>query len=76
MPLELELELEPDEPDDCVEVAAGGDEFCVEELLELDPQAATASAAITSRTAAQSRGDRVVVVFMVAPVSWSGTKHP
>jgi hypothetical protein len=51
MPLELELELdELDEPDDWV---VAGVELPpeVDELLELDPQAATASAARTRRTA-------------------------
>jgi len=65
MPFELELEL-----DDGVElVAAGVDELCVDELLELDPHAATARAASTSKTAVQLRGDRIVVVCIIAPLS-------
>jgi hypothetical protein len=73
----LELALDPDEPDpDEVDVAAGVEEPCVELLLELDPQAATPRAASTSRTAVHIRGDRVVVVFMVAPVFVVGTENP
>lgn len=54
------------------EVAAGVDEVAAgvdDELLELDPQAAAASAASTSRTAVHPRRDRVLMVFIIAPVS-------
>jgi hypothetical protein len=68
-PCGIPFELEPDELEEVELVAAGVDELCVDELLEFDPQAATTKAASTSIAAAQRRGDRIVVVFMVAPVS-------
>jgi hypothetical protein len=70
----LELEVDVDEPDDDeladgVEVVAGGElEVVVVELLEFDPQAVAASAASTSRTAAQWRGER----FGIAWIMWFG----
>jgi hypothetical protein len=46
-------------------VAAGGDD----ERLALEPQAAAASAASTSRTAVQPRRDRVLSVFIIRSCS-------
>src|SRR5437763_11963498 len=69
IPLEDEPEddePEDDEPDDWVEAAGGELEVVLDELPELDPQAAAASAARTSRTAVQWRGGRVVIACIVS----------
>lgn len=70
MPFELELddwEVDDCELDDGVEVA---DELGVDELFGLEPQAVTARAARTSRTAVQLRGERSLAVFIDAPGSF------
>jgi hypothetical protein len=73
MPFELEADV-PVDPDVEVwvdEVAAGVDELAAgveDEPLEPPPQAATASAASTSRTAVQARRDRVFTVCIIAPI--------
>ena len=71
----FELEDEADDGAEALvwvdEVAAGADELAAgvdDELLELDPQAAAASAAPTSSSAVHPRMDRVLIVFMIAPV--------
>jgi hypothetical protein len=69
----MPLELEPVEVDGEFVVAAAPDglEDCadgfaadVDELEELEPHAATPSAANSSRTAAKRRGDLFIVAFM------------
>jgi hypothetical protein len=49
---------------DRLEDGAGGFAADVDELEELEPHAATPSAAISSRTAAKRRGDLFIVAFM------------
>ena len=69
----MPLELEPADVDEEFVVAAapGGLEDCaggfaadVDELEELEPHAATPSAANSSRTVAKRRGDLFIVAFM------------
>lgn len=63
------LELEVLEVDGWVEVVLGDDELD-EELLELDPHAAAASAETTSMRAARLRTERVLILrCIISPVS-------
>lgn len=63
----LEPELDDDELDDGVEVVAGGELEVVDDgLFEFDPHAVAASAARTSRTALQRRGERFEIAWIIA----------
>lgn len=76
MPFALVLDVLVDpvlEPEDGVEVAAGG-ELVVEELLEFDPHAAAVSAARTSASAARVRMERVLIfrciILLMCFIEW------